>query len=389
MRKVRAAYSAVVLLTAALFLWSARLYVAGILAVEVLLVILLRVLLLSDRKRMQVTLETRTASIAGQSLSVYIQVKSPLWLAAGMLDAVLEVDNRLIRRTEQIPVTIGLSRRAVSLYLPYEPKCCGHTQIRLRNACVCDIMGFNILPVPEPKPAYVTVYPEPLPLGVSADPFLSGFQEGEQQTVSRRGRDPSEVFDLREYRPGDDVRSIHWKLSGKMDEILVKESSDTSHYSTMVLLDAGLKAGHMACAETLLSAAAGLALTFSEKLMELGILHYIGIPAAGRLFFSQVTERAEYTRTTDIWMGLTLEEQAGEGLKLFLTDPFYNSCRHMIYITAGSFPENLDLIPSDFRMTAVCIQEEGDDVRVIRKGQGVLMEIPVKRLKESVYNIAI
>lgn len=389
MRKVRAAYSAVVLITAALFFWSARLYVAGILAAEVLLVILLRVLLLSDRKRMQVTLETRTASTAGQNLSVCIQVKSPLWLAAGMLDAVLEVENKLIGRTEQIPVTIGLSRQAVSVYLPYEPKCCGYTQMHLRDVCFCDIMGLNVLPVPEPKPAYVTIYPEPLPLGVSANSFLSGFQEGEQQTVSRRGNDPSEVFDLREYRPGDDVRSIHWKLSGKMEELLVKEPSDTSHYSTLVLLDAGLKADETLCTEELLSAAAGLALTFSEKLMELGVLHYIGIPVIGKLFFSQITERSEFTKTTDIWMGLTLEEQAGEGLKLFLADPFYNSCRHMIYITAGTFPAELDLIPSDLRMTAICIQEEGTDVRVIRKGQGVLMEIPVKRLKESVYNIAI
>ena len=389
MRKVRAAFAFVLLITAALFFWSARVYVLGLLIAEVLFFVLLRLLLRTDRRNIQITLETRTASTAGQNLSVYIQVRAPFWLSAGMLDAVLEAENKLLNRTERIPVTIGLSKKAVAMYLPFQPKGCGYTQFCLRELCICDIVGLNTLSVPEPKPVYVTVYPEQLPLGGSADPFLSGFQEGEQQTVSRRGHDPSEVFDLREYRPGDDVRSIHWKLSGKLEEFLVKEPSDTSHYSTMVFFDAGLRSGTNACSEALLSAATGLALTFSEKLLELGILHYIGVPVAERLFFRQITEQAEHTKTTDIWMGLTLQEQAGEGLKLLLADPFYQSCRHMIYITAGGFPGELDLVPADLHMTAISIQEEIDEVRVTRKGHGVLMEIPEKRLKESVYNIVI
>lgn len=389
MKRVRAVYSTVILITAALLFWSARVYVLGILVVELAFPILLRMLLFEDRRQMQISIETRPASVAGQNLSIYIQVRGRRWIAAGMLDAVLEVENKLLGAMESIPVTIGLSRRAVSVYLPYTPKGCGQTEIRLKQIQCCDVMGLNTVTVDAPKPARVTVYPESLPLGVSTDSSLSGFQEGAQQTISRRGSDPSEVFELREYRPGDDIRTIHWKLSGKTEELLVKESSDTSHYSTMVLLDAGLKAETDRCGEELLSAAVGLALTFSEKLLDLGVLHYIGLPAQARLFFRQVTERAEYVKMTDTWMGLTLEEQAGEGLKLFLADPLYSGCRHMIYITAGAFSNELDMIPVDMRMTAICIQPDGDEVRVTRKGLGVLMEIPQKRLKESVYNIAI
>lgn len=41
----------------------------------------------------------------------------------------------------------------------------------------------------------------------------------------RSGDDPSEVFDLREYIPGDKLNKIHWKLSSKKDEFIVKEYS--------------------------------------------------------------------------------------------------------------------------------------------------------------------
>ena len=39
------------------------------------------------------------------------------------------------------------------------------------------------------------------------------------------GDDPSEVFDLREYNPGDKLNKIHWKLSSKKDDFIVKEYS--------------------------------------------------------------------------------------------------------------------------------------------------------------------
>ena len=39
------------------------------------------------------------------------------------------------------------------------------------------------------------------------------------------GDDPSEVFDLRGYHPGDKLNRIHWKLSSKKNEFIVKDYS--------------------------------------------------------------------------------------------------------------------------------------------------------------------
>ncbi|MBR6106563.1 MAG: DUF58 domain-containing protein [Oscillospiraceae bacterium] len=41
----------------------------------------------------------------------------------------------------------------------------------------------------------------------------------------RPGDDPSEIFDLHAYREGDPVSRIHWKLSSKLDTLMVKEYS--------------------------------------------------------------------------------------------------------------------------------------------------------------------
>ena len=60
-----------------------------------------------------------------------------------------------------------------------------------------------------------------LDLGSSSSAIL----ESDKYSRIRHGNDPGEVRSIREYVPGDPVKNIHWKLSEKMDKLLVKELS--------------------------------------------------------------------------------------------------------------------------------------------------------------------
>lgn len=62
-------------------------------------------------------------------------------------------------------------------------------------------------------------------------------EESENFSEYRPGNDPSEVFDLREYVPGDKLNRIHWKLSSKKDEFIVKEFSLPIDVPCVVFLD--------------------------------------------------------------------------------------------------------------------------------------------------------
>lgn len=50
-------------------------------------------------------------------------------------------------------------------------------------------------------------------------------EDGDQFDRFHSGDDPSEVFDIREYRPGDKMSRIHWKITAKEEELMVKEYS--------------------------------------------------------------------------------------------------------------------------------------------------------------------
>ena len=49
--------------------------------------------------------------------------------------------------------------------------------------------------------------------------------DGESYEKDRKGEDASEIYDVREYRAGDRMQKVHWKLSAREDTIYIKEFS--------------------------------------------------------------------------------------------------------------------------------------------------------------------
>ena len=65
--------------------------------------------------------------------------------------------------------------------------------------------------------------------------YEEGFDEFTDN--QRRGNASSNVTDIREYQPGDRLSRIHWKLTEKLDTLIVKENEATSSNDFTVLLE--------------------------------------------------------------------------------------------------------------------------------------------------------
>lgn len=77
-----------------------------------------------------------------------------------------------------------------------------------------------------------------------------------ETTVRRRGRG-SDLYNLRDYRPGDDPRLIHWRSSAKAGALMVRELEAETTADTRIVLD-GTGPGDPARLEAALSEAASL-----------------------------------------------------------------------------------------------------------------------------------
>jgi len=132
----------------------------------------------------------------------------------------LESENLFTGQREKYAMTLyGFVRRRPVRRLT-ESDCCGVLELRCVKARVWDYLGLFSLRCKTPPPACILVEPVPIDPGELTIPEGQGVPV-ERASAGRRG--PGEDYDLREYRPGDPLRLVHWKLSTKWDELIVRE----------------------------------------------------------------------------------------------------------------------------------------------------------------------
>ena len=66
---------------------------------------------------------------------------------------------------------------------------------------------------------------------------VEGFPK--ENEIKKRGTDYNPNYEVREYIPGDELKSIHWKLSAKKEELMVRERLATGREKINVVLPLG------------------------------------------------------------------------------------------------------------------------------------------------------
>lgn len=97
--------------------------------------------------------------------------------------------------------------------------------------------------------------------------------ESDYYSTIKAGDDPSEVFAIREYREGDRPQRIHWKLSMKQDQLMIKDFSDPLNCSVVIFADLAIPRdeNELDATDSLLEWALSLSYSFMLK----GQIHYL------------------------------------------------------------------------------------------------------------------
>lgn len=106
----------------------------------------------------------------------------------------------------------------MQLEIPLVPSHCGQVRVTLHQCCIYD--GIHLFSHRKRlnTSAVFTVLP-----GVPAPPVTdAGTQHGDA-TVMQPTTEPEEFLGVRDYRSGDRMRAIHWKLSSRFPEPVVRE----------------------------------------------------------------------------------------------------------------------------------------------------------------------
>ena len=136
---------------------------------------------------------------------------------------------------------LNLSEESLLFPLPTED--CGKLVFYLTKWTCSDLLGFFFIRKRLPETVSCTVLPPVTspPEGFHLDEAL----ETEPVLKPKPGGGLAEDYDLREYRQGDMLNSIHWKLSSKTDKLIVREALVPENSDIFLVLrnDAEVAAG--------------------------------------------------------------------------------------------------------------------------------------------------
>lgn len=171
--------------------------------------------------------------IRGQELTFRCRVHNPTGLPLSKLRVTLTWTD--CQAPEKRPRRLRLESWGSTGLEPLEEPLtqlhCGMAALSVRRVQVWDALGLFVLSRPCPPPVEVLICPG----DTEADPFR-GWEERPslaqplQPALGGWGED----YDLRAYRPGDPMRSVHWKLSSKQDDLVVREP--LTHRKPVLLL---------------------------------------------------------------------------------------------------------------------------------------------------------
>ena len=160
------------------------------------------------------------AVLRGQEATVNLSVEGkdydPLWSAKLRMRHSFSGKTRKIKPNQKLPTAH-----------------CGNLRIEVGGVYIHDPLGlfrFRIIPGQQFD---IAVRPEPV--APESIPELAG--KSTTQWRPRPGGGFSESHDLRSYRPGDDLRQIHWKLTAKTGSLILREPMEPLHSRLLLRLE--------------------------------------------------------------------------------------------------------------------------------------------------------
>ncbi|MGI6257924.1 MAG: DUF58 domain-containing protein [Anaerovoracaceae bacterium] len=238
--------------------------------------------------------------------------------------------------SQRIRASIG-GKQSERLILEINSPACGATLFSVDKIRVLDVLGLFAFKVSPPGDKATVVYPSLSSVETGIDKSVETLGEGVKYSTEKSGFDVSEIFSLKEYVPGDEVRKIHWKLSSKLDKPIVREFSLPLNYSVFLLIEL------VRDEEPLMNKSVETFFSLSRSLLEEGINHNIAWYDGGESLFHvrglDTFEDLEYVMA-DLLTSFSYEEPT-LAVEHYILENYISPHSTLIYITSKPNPEKM------------------------------------------------
>ncbi|WP_044974385.1 DUF58 domain-containing protein [Ruminococcus sp. HUN007] len=158
----------------------------------------------------------------------------PVSCAVVSLDIINTLTNEKQSLTTMLPVASD-NEQSIKFSVSYAH--CGMVRVALKSIKIYDYIKLFSKQINYNCTHDIAVLPTLQTIGSGLSTTLDSMTENEEFSKLKAGDDCSEIFSIREYIYGDKINRIHWNLTTKLDELMVKEYSLPVSSQIMIIFE--------------------------------------------------------------------------------------------------------------------------------------------------------
>lgn len=222
------------------------------------------------RKKIRIKMLPIKGVEVGKNAKCCIVVRNDGKIPAVMAHTTIEITNMYSGQKKQKQMIFFVPpQKSVSAECDIANDHSGKIQCKINKFYLTDILGLIKIKAESKAHSNYTVIPQIFDTFIDYTMNETDIYDCETYSEERKGKDQSEVFQIREYVEGDSIKHIHWKLSSKLDSIVVKDPALPIDKDLMVFWDKSIESASLSDEQK--EAAAEMALSICQSLLEEGM----------------------------------------------------------------------------------------------------------------------
>lgn len=175
----------------------------------------------------------------GDGVTIKISTSNRLKIFTGKVSICVSVKNNMFGTSNKNTLTMALGAYEQSVILKYICHHCGRHFCSIEKAKIYDFLSLFSFRIKDIKSSKCDFYilPQISETAVNTPSSLTDEIDSDEYSKTKSGDDPSEIFDLREYKEGDRISRINLKLSDKLDTLIVKDFGLPLSQSVLIMVD--------------------------------------------------------------------------------------------------------------------------------------------------------
>lgn len=346
------------------------------------------IVLLITVSTMKIECDINSSTETNTEIYAELKLNSKINIYPGMISFRRIIHSVMFDKDNEDIFEYELGSRTNLINIKFKTPMCGSHSFTLDNVKFYDALRLFSISKKFILEKNVMVYPKRIDMTVLRKNASTIEDDGVIYDKYQKGNDRSEIFDLRDYEKGDDRRSIHWKLSSKVNKTIVREFSRPNNFKTMILCDLSLKFADKPISYDVVSNNIALALAVSSDMTKNGIEHSICMLGGNVSEIKEINRLQDDIKIQNGILSVPLSKNEFNTALYFLNINTNYKVSKLIYITREYDKESIRMLANIMNVTIIVTNDDENNTYESSHNTEIV-SLSTKKLYETSHNISV